>query len=264
MRRGTSFRGMSGAGLQGRRIVVTGATGGLGNAICRRLAAEGASLTVVGRDADALGQLAATLDADSCVADLADGVLSAELLDLVADADVLVVASGAETPGPEAPDHAVDRCLQVNLGAPVHLSNALIRSRTAKRPTGHVVLIGSLSSFIGLPGSAPYTASKFGLRGFALTLRQEAPWNAISVSLVHPGFVRDAGMFANSGMRLHRWIRSCASDDVAAGVVRALRSARSEVLVAPWEQRVIARVAVAVPTVAEALLARVSPFRAPV
>lgn len=254
---------MSGAGLRGRRIVVTGATGGLGNAICRRLVAEGVSLAVVGRHADSLRHLAASFEAEPCVADLADPVLSAQLLELVADSDALVVASGAETPGPGAPSGAVDRCLAVNLRAPIHLCNELIRSRTVNRSTGGIVLIGSLSSFVGLRGSAPYTASKFGLRGFALTLRNETYSNGVSVSMVHPGFVRDAGMFARSGMRLHRWIRSCVADDVASGVIEALTLGRSEVLVAPWEQRLVARTAVGVPFVAEALLGRVPPFRGP-
>lgn len=254
---------MTSAGLQGRRIVVTGATGGIGRAIGRRLASDGAALTVVGRDADALRQVAASLAADACVADLADGVLSAELLDLVADADALVVASGAETPGPEAPADAVERCLAVNLHAPIHLCSALVGSCATSRSRRNVVLVGSLSSFIGLPGSAPYTASKFGLRGYALTLRQDVPREKISVSLVHPGFVRDAGMFANSGMRLRRWIRGCTTEDVADAVVRALRSGRTEILVAPWEQRVLAKVATAIPAISEALLARGSPFVPP-
>jgi short-subunit dehydrogenase len=86
-----------------------------------------------------------------------------------------------------------------------------------------------------------YNATKFGLRGFGSGLRQDLHGTGVGVSVVMPGFVSEAGMFADSGMELPRVARLVTPDQVAAGVVRAVVRDKGEVVVAPLEMRASAR-----------------------
>ena len=113
----------------------------------------------------------------------------------------------------------------------------------AARRDGHLVFVGSLSGKSAGPHSSLYSATKFGLRGFALSLRQDLAEHGVGVSLVSPGFVRDAGMFADSGARLPPGVGTSTPEDVAAAVVRAIEGDRAEVDVAPLPVRAGARLA---------------------
>lgn len=228
--------------LNGSTVLLTGATGGLGHAIARRLSAEGATLVLTGRNAEVLDPLAAELGAKSVVADLgtADGV--DRLLSEAGPVDVLV--ANAALPGVGLlSDLSVDRIdanLDVNLRAPIMLTKALLPQLTGRRH-GHLVYIGSVSGIVASPGSALYNATKFGLRGFAAALRQDLHGTGVGVSCVEPGFVRDAGMFVNSGMEVPAGTRTVSPEQVAASVVKAIAQDRGEIVVAPPELRFGAR-----------------------
>jgi short-subunit dehydrogenase len=228
--------------LDGATVLVTGATGGIGHAIARRLKAEGASLVLTGRNAEVLAPLAAELGARSIVADLgaADGV--DRLLAEAGPVDVLV--ANAALPGvgllADMPIERIDANLDVNLRAPITLTKALLPQLTG-RGRGHLVYIGSVSGIVASPGSTLYNATKYGLRGFAAALRQDLHGTGVGVSCVEPGFVRDAGMFVNSGMKVPAGTRTVSPEQVAAGVVRAITKDRGEVVVAPVELRFGAR-----------------------
>jgi short-subunit dehydrogenase len=88
---------------------------------------------------------------------------------------------------------------------------------------------------VSSPLSSMYSATKFGLRGFALGFRQDLHGTGVGVSHILPGFVRDAGMFVESGMTLPKGARTVAPEDVGAAVVRAIRRDKDEILVAPVE-----------------------------
>jgi uncharacterized protein len=131
----------------------------------------------------------------------------------------------------------VDRALDVNLRAPIMLAK-LLGEQMARRGHGHLVFISSLSGRAASPRGSLYCATKFGLRGFALSLREDLRPSGVGVSTVFPGFVSGAGMWVNAGARLPRFVGTRSPEDVAAGVLRAIERNRAEVDVAPLGLRV--------------------------
>jgi short-subunit dehydrogenase len=228
--------------IDGATVLLTGATGGIGHAVARRLHADGARLILTGRNADVLAPLADELGALGIVADLGDPASLDALLAEAGSIDLLV--ANAALPGvgrlTDLPIERVDANLDVNLRAPIMLARALLPQMTA-RGSGHLVFIGSLSGIVASPGTTLYNATKFGLRGFTDALRQDLHGTGVSASIVEPGFVRDAGMFANSEMKIPRGTRTVSLDQVAAAVVRAIVKDKGEILVAPPELRLGAR-----------------------
>src|SRR5437868_13136035 len=91
--------------------------------------------------------------------------------------------------------------LEVNLRAPISLAHSLVPSMST-RQSGHMVFISSLNGRVATPATSIYAATKFGLRGFALGLRQDLRPHGVGVSVVMPGFVSKAGMFADAGVKL--------------------------------------------------------------
>ncbi|RNL59956.1 SDR family NAD(P)-dependent oxidoreductase [Nocardioides marmoriginsengisoli] len=228
--------------LNGATVLLTGATGGIGHAIARRLKADGAQLILTGRKADVLAPLAAELGARSIVADLGDAAALDRLLEEAGRIDVLVANAALPGTGLLA-DMSVERIdanLDVNLRAPIMLAKALL-PQLVERKSGHLAFIGSLSGVVASPGSALYNATKFGVRGFTAALRQDLHGTGVGVSNIEPGFVSDAGMFVDSGMVLPAGTRTVTPEKVAAGVARAITKNKGEVLVAPIELRIGAR-----------------------
>jgi short-subunit dehydrogenase len=130
----------------------------------------------------------------------------------------------------------------VNLRAPVQLTRALLPGML-ERGRGHVVLVSSLSGKAASPRSGIYSATKFGLRGFAAGLREDVEQQGVGVSVVFPGFVSGAGLFADSGVKLPPWVPTRTPEQVAEAVVRAVERNRTEVDVAPLGLRVGTRIA---------------------
>jgi len=195
----------AGMELAGNTALLTGATGGLGRAIAGALAGRGAKLVLSGRKAEALEALAAELPGEShriVPSDLAEPGAAEKLAAEAGEVDVLVANAGLPGTG-RLPDYTSERLegtLRVNLEAPMHLARAL-EPGMIERGKGHMVFISSLSGKSATPLSSVYNATKFGLRGFALGLRTDLAPRGIGVSLVSPGFVRDAGMFADTGAK---------------------------------------------------------------
>lgn len=220
------------------RVLITGATGGLGQAIARAFAARGASLVLSGRRADVLDPLAAELGAQSVVADLSS---DADLQRLVASAgelDVLVANAGLPASGHllELSQAQIDTMIEVNLRAPIALARAFA-PQMAARGRGQIVLISSLSGKASSPSASVYSATKFGLRGFALAAREDLRGRRVGVSVILPGFISEAGMFAESGAKLPPGVGTRTPQQVAAAVLRAVERNRAEVTVAPLTLR---------------------------
>jgi short-subunit dehydrogenase len=225
-------------------VLVTGANGGLGQAIARAVRAAGAQVILSGRRADALAGIAADTGARVIVADLARREDVARLAAEAGEVDVLVANAALPATGPieEFTEAELDRALDVNLRAPIVLTWALAKGMMA-RGRGHVVVIGSIASKVASPGSAMYSATKFGLRGFALGLRQDLAASGVGVTGVYPGFIRDAGMFASTGVALPPGVGTRSPEDVAEAVLRAVRENPAEIDVAAIEQRLGAKLA---------------------
>ncbi|MFZ1996599.1 MAG: SDR family NAD(P)-dependent oxidoreductase [Solirubrobacteraceae bacterium] len=227
--------------LAGATALLTGATGGVGTVIAGALGARGVGLLLSGRRETELSQLAQELGARSVVCDLA---LAADVDHLAAaalDAEVDVLVANAAHPATgmltALTQNEIDGMLAVNLRAPIALARVLAPAMVA-RGRGHLVFISSLSGKSAQPASSLYSATKFGLRGFGLALREDLRGTGVGVSVVAPGFIRESGMFANTGAKLPPGVGTRSPQDVAAAVIRAIQHNPAEVDVAPLGLRV--------------------------
>jgi short-subunit dehydrogenase len=230
--------------IDGSTVLLTGATGGIGGVLARRLAIAGGALVLTGRREDALASLAGELGARQFAADLAVPEEVSRLAEECAETDVLVVNAALPASGDllDYTPEQIDRALAVNLRAPIMLAR-LLTPRMVALGHGHVVFVGSMSGKAATPASSLYTATKFGLRGFAHALRQDLRGTRVGVSLVQPGFVGEAGMFAATGARTPNGVRTVSPERVAAAVVSAVERNRAEVNVAPVKLRLRCAVA---------------------
>jgi short-subunit dehydrogenase len=226
--------------VSGATVLLTGATGGIGQAIARVLDGAGARVLLSGRRTELLEEIRAGLSesAEGLPADLAEPGAAADLAERAGAVDVLVANAALPASGrfdaftPEE----IDRAIDVNLRAPMQLTRALLPGML-ERGRGHVVLVSSLSGKVASSGSAVYSATKFGLRGFAAGLREDLHMTEVGVTVVSPGFVSDAGMFADSGARLPRWVGTVTTEQVAQAVVEGIERGRAEIDVAPFSLR---------------------------
>src|SRR5262249_42242321 len=140
----------------------------------------------------------------------------------------------------------VTRALRVNLEVPMLLARALYPAMI-ERGGGQLVFIASLQSKAASPRTSIYSATKFGLRGFALALPTDLGSKGIGVSMVLPGFVREAGMFADSGAKPPPGLGTTTPGKVAAATVRAIERNKLEVVVAPLPMRALTHFASASP-----------------
>jgi short-subunit dehydrogenase len=239
--------------VAGSTALVTGATGGIGQAITAALAARGASLILSGRRRDELERAAGEVGAGAIVADLAVRVdvdrLAAEAL--AADVDIVIANAAMPASGwlADLSPAEIDRMLDVNLRAPIILARALAPAMSA-RGRGHMVFLSSLSGKTASPASSMYSATKFGLRGFALGLREDLRSRGVGVSVVTPGFIRDAGMYAKSEVKLPPGTGTKSPQDVADAVIKAIERNRAELDVAPVGLRVGAAIGSVAPGLA--------------
>lgn len=178
--------------LSGRRVMVTGASRGIGEAIAVAFAAAGAGVVLVARSREPLEQLAKRLGGVAVPADLAE---PEQIVGLVEDVeclhgpvDVLVNNAGVGRPGPYAtyPHDELERLFQVNLLAPARLTRDLL-PRMLERGRGHVVNVSSLAAAVTAPGLAPYCSSKAGLSHLTAALRHELRGTPVGTTLVEIG-----------------------------------------------------------------------------
>jgi short-subunit dehydrogenase len=226
----------SGMNLSGRKALLTGATGGLGRAIAQALAERGTHLALSARSREALEALAAELPGSGhevLPADLADPDAAEGLAAEAAGTEILIANAGLPAAGKldEFSAEELKRALRVNLEAPMLLARALYPAMLEKG-SGHLLFVASLAGKAASPRSSIYNATKFGLRGFALGLRADLAPRGVGVSLVSPGFVREAGMFADAGSKPPPGMGTATPDQVGAATVKAIERNRVELTVA--------------------------------
>lgn len=221
------------------RIVLTGASRGIGVAIAEALAARGAHLILTARDPAGLAATAEKVVARGGTAEVVAGdLLEPEDLDrLVA----VVLAGGPPTglvnnAGVEVPiavieqtPEQIERQLRVNLHGPIQLTRALLPSMV-EAGRGAVCMVSSMSGKSPTPYNAIYTATKFGINGFTASLRVELEGTGVHAGVVCPSFVADAGMWHDTGATAPALVQEVPLHKVVDGVLAVL-DGRSEVLV---------------------------------
>jgi 3-oxoacyl-[acyl-carrier protein] reductase len=181
--------------LDGRRALVTGASGGIGGAIAKALHAQGAEVVLSGRRREALDALAAELGERALVevGELTEAGAAERLIEAADPVDILANNAGItrDTLALRMKDADWDAVLETNLGSVFRLSRAVLRGML-KRRRGRIVNITSIVGVTGNAGQANYAAAKAGLIGMSKALAQEVAARGITVNCVAPGFVDTA------------------------------------------------------------------------
>lgn len=239
-----------------RSAIVTGGGGAIALALAKRLAGRGYRLTLVDCDEERLGANRAALptETETFVADLSkpEGRESvAALTAQCADLDLLVNNAGIIRPGNvvDLDFDIIERHIAVNLVAPMRLTKAAAEVMV-RRGEGCILSIVSAAGLVALPGSAAYSASKFGLRGYLTAVAMEVEPRGVKIRGVFPGAV-DTPMLryeATHGGSVLNFLNKdvLRTEDVAAACLRAIDGDRLETHL-PFGDSVTARIVCAFP-----------------
>lgn len=254
-------------GVAGRGVLLTGASGGIGQCLALRLAEAGATVYAVGRRADALHALAARARPGAIrpvVADLAtaDGIDAVRRAAAAAPIPVSLLILGAADSRFGLFEHSsvVDVQAQVatNLVAPMLLVRALLPCLMGL-PEAGVVGIGSTFGSLGYPGFAAYSASKFGLRGFLEALAREHADTPLRVQYLSPRATRTAlNSVAVDAMNAELGVAVDDADQVAAALLEAIEAGTRRRQLG-WPERLFARLNGLVPELVDRALAKQLP-----
>ena len=221
--------------VRGKTVLLTGASTGLGPHIARRLHRVGARFILSARNQPALEKLAAELDgARVIVADLSRSGEPERLAEEAGRVDVLVSNAGIPATGKLASFSLdeVDRAIAVNLRAGIVMAR-LLAPGMVERKSGHLVFMSSIAGKIPAGGETMYNATKFGIRGFALALREELWATGVGVSVINPTFVSEAGMWAVTGLKPNPIAGEVSPAQVADAVWNAITKNKGDVDVVP-------------------------------
>ena len=235
-------------GMAKRRILLTGATGGIGRAVAARLAGQVEQLILTGRDEEGLRDLEAGLGADTRVVrcNLRDSRSIQTLAEATehhgAAVDTLIHCAGAGSFGQfeHIDEETIDRIIDLNLIAPIKLTRALLPAMLA-RPQPTLVFVGSALGHLGYPGQAVYCASKAGLHRFAEALRREYLDHNLDVLHIAPRATATA--FNSSAQKAVNREFKVAEDQpefVADKIIDAIQHARTDSVIG-FPEKLVAR-----------------------
>ena len=245
--------------LRGRTALVTGATGGLGRAIARALAAEGTQVVVTGRDAAKLDELVGELGARAIRADLTDIAEVDRVADEAGDVDVLVNNAGVifYAAFPELSREQLERAVALNVTAPLLLTHRLLPGML-ERGRGHVVMVGSLAGDAYPAFQSVYATTKAAIVALGRSLRAELRGSSVGASVVSPIYVDEDGVYADNvarhGLRSPWLVGTVGPDRVARATVEAIRRDRPEVIVASRPMRPVFALGSLSPKLGDAIL----------
>jgi short-subunit dehydrogenase len=233
--------------IRGAHALVTGGSRGLGPHIARALAGEGVNVTLTARSADSLREVAEDLAGGaarvhSIAADICDDGARQKLVEeaesTLGPIDILVNNAGIEwiVPYTDLSPDRIEAMVRTNLVAPLILSR-LVLEGMIERGRGHVVMMSSLGGKKGSPYSATYAATKAGLIAWTSGLRIELQDTGVSASVICPGFVSEAGMFAVRTQKAPRVLGTSTPEAVVRAVLRAIQRDVGEIIVNPGPVR---------------------------
>jgi short-subunit dehydrogenase len=247
--------------LEARRVLLTGATGGIGRVMAQRLLEEGAHVLLVARDQGALGSLVQSIAfagdrVHAHVADLTQHSARTALCDFARQwhggIDVLINNAGANpfSMYEDLTAEQIDQCLAVNLQAPMHLCRDLLPWLKA-RESAAIVNVGSVFGSIGLPGYVAYSATKFAMRGFSEALRRELADSRVMVKHLAPRATRTA--MNSSAVEEMNSLLQVAMDPpqrVARELIALLKGRRNSAVVG-WPEKAFVKVNAVLPGIVD-------------
>ncbi len=228
--------------LKGKRVLLTGATGGLGQALATELARKGAQLALVGRDQVKLNQLQNALEktatsVTSITADLSEAGAIIHIAEAakqqIGSIDILINNAGVLdfTKFEQQSDARIAQMLHTNVTAPIQLTHAVIADFIEKNQ-GHIVFVGSIFGSLGFPYFATYCASKFAIHGFSQSLRRELLGSNIGITYIAPRGIKTA---MNDASTVAMWEKTGSQTDdaytVAKRIIQALEKEQQEVFI---------------------------------
>lgn len=221
--------------LQQRKILLTGASRGIGAHLALALAQRGAELILTARDTAKLGEIAQACEAAGAkvaavAADLARPEDRARLVDAAGEPEILINNAGVEYTKRllDQSDAEVAAQLELNLAVPIDLSRRLLPTML-ERGRGTIVNVSSMSGKGATPYNSVYAATKYALVGWSSSLRIELLGSGVHVGVVCPGFVAE-GMWGRTGLRAPLAMREVSPAKVVKAVVKVIGGA-GEVLV---------------------------------
>jgi short-subunit dehydrogenase len=254
--------------LRGARVLLTGASSGIGRSLAEQAAQAGARLVLTARSADRLERLADSLSANGAEVFAVPGDITSEAdrqhiltaaLERFDGLDVLINNAGVGSwcHFAESSEEILRRVFEVNFFAPAELIRLAIPVLHKGRQPA-IVNVASMCGRRGIPAWSEYSASKFALCGLTEALRGEMVRFGIDVLLILPGLTRSelwSHLLRNTGRYQIDVDKGMPPEEVADGILRALRKNRTETVLG-WDARWMLRVNRFLPRLVDALLAR--------
>ena len=229
--------------MQGKVAIVTGASRGIGRVIAQSLAQKGSKIIAIARSMDNLSKTCQLIEdkggqATPIMADMIQSenfeVLIERATSVYGRLDILVNNAGVEQYQhfKKYSSDYIDNCLKTNLHAPILLSKSIL-PQLLDQGSGYIINIASLAGKKGVSYNSIYSASKSGLIMWTDAIRQELSQTDVNISVVCPGFIRESGMFHDSGQSAPKLLGSSLPQDVANGVIKCILNNSAEVIVNP-------------------------------
>ncbi|MCH7837846.1 MAG: SDR family NAD(P)-dependent oxidoreductase [Chloroflexi bacterium] len=254
--------------LKGANAIITGGSRGIGPYIARALAREGANIALAARDAErletvrneieGLGVKALSIPTDVNLADDRRKLIEQALSGL-GEIDLLVNNAGIEPTSAfvDIDESRIVDTIDTNLTSCLLLMRAVLPGMV-ERGKGQVVNIASMAGKIPIPYDSIYSATKFALVGASHAVRSELRGTGVGVSVICPGFIVDAGMYADAvdetGVAAPAIAGTSRPEQVANAVVRAAKHNVAEVIVTPLSGRPLAAAAAIAPSIGQVMM----------
>ena len=254
--------------LKGANAIITGGSRGIGPYIARALAREGANIALAARDAERLETVRNEIEglgvkALSIPTDVNLGDDRRKLIEQASsglgDIDLLVNNAGIAPTSAfiDIDESRIVDTIETNLTSCLLLMRAVLPGMV-ERGKGQVVNIASMAGKIPIPYDSIYSATKFALVGASHAVRSELRGTGVGVSVICPGFIDDAGMYADAvaetGVAAPAIAGTSRPEQVADAVVRAAKHDVAEVIVTPLSGRPLAAAAAIAPRIGQVMM----------